>query len=571
MHEQQQAFQKNVSFYISVVCNVLEGMLAGFNFIVLYHSIEVLMTERLTSHLLYRTVFLLIVIFLVRLVVYAYGYTRGQIGGAAVSRSLRLALGDKMRRIPLSFFSKTQAGEYINTATASVNSYENVLTHKIGDIIKNISFTLLLTGFIATVYIPAGAVIFCAGLLLIPSLYYSFLMVNKYGNRKQEIMSASTSAVVEYINGIQTLRAYGLGGGKHRATTASMKAYSDISYTYEVKIIPIGAVFSMLSWLSLPVVLYLAGAQWMEGNLAGPSFVLVAIAPLFTNKLFGTLFIDLTSYKNLMISKKQIEHIFAAPEEPASEREFVPEDYSITFKNVDFSYQKGEQVLYGINISIESGAFTAIVGPSGSGKSTVLNLISKYYEPDHGQICIGKQDIGKLDSEKVLQAVSMVDQEVFLFNDTVLNNIRYAKPEASEQEVMAAAKEANCHTFIEQLEQGYDTMAGDNGNKFSGGERQRISIARAILKDSSILLLDEATSSLDIENEWAVKEATQHLLNKQKTVVMIAHTLSVIKHADKIVVMDGGRVAEEGTHQQLLEKEGRYAAMWRTEYKLNSM
>lgn len=163
----------------------------------------------------------------------------------------------------------------------------------------------------------------------------------------------------------------------------------------------------------------------------------------------------------------------------------------------------------------------------------------------------------------------MVDQDVFLFNDTILNNIRYAKPESTEQEVIAAAKEAGCHAFIEKLEHGYYTMAGENGNKFSGGERQRISIARAILKDSPILLLDEATASLDIENELAVKEAIKNLLKKKKTVVMIAHTLSIIKNADKILVMDGGKMAEGGTHQELLEKGGKYAAMWHTESKLS--
>lgn len=569
--DKKNAFTKNASFYLSIVFNVIEGMLAGFNFIVLYYTINALITEQLTMNLLTQILSLLGAVFVIRLIIYAFGYTRGQIGGAQISRILRLTLGDKMKKIPLSSFTKAQTGEYINATTTSVNNYENILTHKIGDIIKNSSFTLLLIGFISTIYIPAGVVLLCSGLLLIPTLYLSFLMVKKYGNQKRNIMTSNTSAVVEYINGIQTLRSFGLGGVKNKATTSSMKDYSDVSYLYEIKVIPIGTTFSILCWLSLPIVLYLAGHQWLEGNLDASSFFLISISPLFTCKLFGTLFIDLTSYKNLMIAKRQIECVIEEVEELSNETSFEPEQYSIAFQNVNFAYNQGEPILRNINFEIDSSQFVAIVGPSGSGKSTILNLITKYYEPERGDILIGQQVIQSIASEKVLQKISLVDQDIFLFNDTILNNIRYAKPEATEQEIINAAKEANCHDFIEKLEYGYDTIVGENGNKLSGGERQRISIARAILKDSPILLLDEATASLDIENELAVKEAIKNLLKKKKTVVMIAHTLSIIKNADKILVVNEGQIVEEGSHEKLIAKEGKYAAMWRKEHQLSSV
>ena len=272
-----------------------------------------------------------------------------------------------------------------------------------------------------------------------------------------------------------------------------------------------------------------------------------------------------------MIAKSQIEKVLEEVEELPSKASFEPEQYSIAFQNVNFSYNQGEAILHDINFEIGTSQFVAIVGPSGSGKSTILNLITKYYQPERGDILIGQQAIQSIGSEKVLQNISMVDQDVFLFNDTILNNIRYAKPEATEQEIIAAAKEANCHDFIGKLEYGYDTMVGENGNKLSGGERQRISIARAILKDSPILLLDEATASLDIENELAVREAIKNLLKKKKTIVMIAHTLSIIKNADKILVIEEGKIIEEGSHQRLLAKEGKYATMWNMENKLNTV
>ncbi len=203
------------------------------------------------------------------------------------------------------------------------------------------------------------------------------------------------------------------------------------------------------------------------------------------------------------------------------------------------------------------------MGDSGAGKSTVLNLISKYYQPQHGSITIGGCDIKNTPAEQVLSRISLVDQDVFLFNDTVRNNIRYARPDAGDTEIEMACRLANCDGFIRNMVKGYDTEIGENGNRLSGGERQRLSVARAILKDSPIILLDEATASLDIENELLVKQAVSHLLNADKTVVMIAHTLPIVKSADLILVLDQGRVAESGTHDNLVRSGGKYAAMWK--------
>ena len=213
---------------------------------------------------------------------------------------------------------------------------------------------------------------------------------------------------------------------------------------------------------------------------------------------------------------------------------------------------------------------TAIVGDSGSGKSTILNLIAKYYEADGGTISIGGKPINYVAAERVLEQISMVDQDVFLFDDTIRENIRHARPNATDEEIEAACREANCDGFIRKMEKGYDTPTGENGNLLSGGERQRISIARAILKNSPILLLDEATASLDIENELAVKQAIANLLKEKKTVVMIAHTLSIVKNADQILVVSDGKIAEAGTHDELLAKGGKYAAMWNAEQKLSA-
>lgn len=210
------------------------------------------------------------------------------------------------------------------------------------------------------------------------------------------------------------------------------------------------------------------------------------------------------------------------------------------------------------------------MGDSGSGKSTILNLIAKYYEPTGGVTSIGGKLINHVAAERVLEQISMVDQDVFLFDDTIRDNIRHARPDASDAEIEVACREANCDGFIRRMEKGYDTPTGENGNLLSGGERQRLSIARAILKDSPILLLDEATASLDIENELAVKQAIANLLKAKKTVVMIAHTLSIVKNADQILVVADGTIKESGTHEELLAENGKYAAMWNAEQKITA-
>lgn len=297
---------------------------------------------------------------------------------------------------------------------------------------------------------------------------------------------------------------------------------------------------------------------------------MICMLPLFCAKLANSIFVDLTSYKNLMISKNKILSVMNEPEETGSMEPLHTATHEITFDNVDFAYVPGEPVLKHATFTVPDQKLTAIVGDSGSGKSTILNLIAKYYEATGGTISIGGKPINHVAAERVLEQVSMVDQDIFLFDDTIRDNIRHARPNATDTEIEAVCREANCDSFIRKMEKGYDTPTGENGNLLSGGERQRISIARAILKNSPILLLDEATASLDIENELAVKQAIANLLKEKKTVVMIAHTLSIVKNADQILVMGDGGIAESGTHEELLAKGGKYAAMWNAEQKISA-
>lgn len=561
---------KNRNFYIGVGGTVLEGLLSGSLFMLLYSVMQFLWSGQFDMNRVLVLTGMIVGIFLLRILIYSYGYTKAQIGGAEVSKNIRLFMGDHLKRIPLYRFTIGGTGDYINIITSDVNNYEKILTHKIGDLAKSFSLSLMLVVFVMTIYVPAGIILLTADLLLIPSLWLSFRMVRKYGNEKNAICAENVSSIVEYVSGIQTFRAYGVGGMKNKSVVDAMREFSRISFVYEAKVLPVGAGFSVLSWLACPLVIWVAYAPWAAGTLEAVDYLLICMLPLFCAKLSNTIFVDLTSYKNLMISKNKILSVMKEPEETGSMKPFQTDTHDITFENVDFSYVSGEPVLQHASFTVPDQKLTAIVGDSGSGKSTILNLIAKYYEPTSGTISIGGQPINHVAAERVLEQISMVDQDVFLFDDTIRDNIRHARPEATDEEIETACRAANCDGFIRKMEKGYDTPTGENGNLLSGGQRQRISIARAILKDSPILLLDEATASLDIENELAVKQAIANLLKEKKTVVMIAHTLSIVKNADLILVVADGKIAEAGTHDELLAKGGKYAAMWNAEQKISA-
>lgn len=562
--------KKNGKFYFGMVLNVVEGLLSGFNFLLLYEVMKMLWNKNLDAGILIRLSLFFGGIFILRIVLYSIGYTQSQIGGAAVSKQIRLFLGDKIKRIPLHRFSQGQMGQYINIVTSDVNGYERILTHTVGDIVKNIAFCVMMIGFVGYIWLPGGVIMAGIELVLIPSLWLSFRVIRKYGTEKNTVSAETVGSIVEYTTGIQTFRSYGVGGTKNKTVTSTLENFSNVSYNYEKHGIPINAVQCIVLWLSLPIMIWAASKPMLAGTLHPVSYLLICMLPMIFAKVSDTVSRRMMSYRNLKISKGKIVDIIEEPEECGSMEELLEKDCTIRFENVDFAYVQGEPVLKQVSFIIPNQKLTAIVGDSGSGKSTILNLISKYYEADKGTISIGKTKIHDVAAESVLRKISIVDQDIFLFDDTIRNNIRHAKSGATDQEIELACREANCDTFICKMEHTYDTSVGENGSLLSGGERQRVSIARAILKDSPILLLDEATASLDIENELAVKQAITNLLKEQKTVVMVAHTLSVIKHAAQILVVSNGRIVESGTHEELLKKSGKYAAMWNAEQLISA-
>ncbi len=561
--------KKNGRLMAALACNVVEGLLSGSVFAVLIVSLEALFSKTLQLQNLAALSGILCGVFLLRFVVYAYGYTTGHLAGAQIARDLRLFLGEKLKRMRLSSLVREKPGYYLTVITQDVTNYEAVLTHKTGDVVKNSVLFLLLISFLFVTHPLIGLMNLLLTVLAAPAIWFSFRAVQTYGGRKKEILAENVSDLVEYIAGIQTLRSYGLGGDKNKKVKDSLKKISDISYRFEAKIIPIGTIFNVLTGVGLPFSMLIAGNEWLQGEISSTALAICVLAPLQLSQMAAALFVDLTAYRNLKVAKTSINALLKAQEEPIEKADFVPEDYTIHFDKVSFGYDSSGKVLDEVSFEAKCGALTALVGSSGAGKSTVLHLLSKYYEPQSGRIQIGGVDIAVVSAGDVLGKLSIVYQETFLFNDTIQNNIRLAKKDAAAEQVRQACFAAQCEAFIQCLEQGYDTLAGENGNTLSGGERQRIAIARALLKDSPVLLLDEATASLDIENEAAVRKAIYHLLEQKKTVIMVAHNLSLIQQAQQILVLDQGRIVERGTHAELLKKQGKYQAMWAAQYPEN--
>ncbi|WP_369413736.1 ABC transporter ATP-binding protein [Brucepastera parasyntrophica] len=294
------------------------------------------------------------------------------------------------------------------------------------------------------------------------------------------------------------------------------------------------------------------------GQLTLPVFLLFL---LMGNRVFEPLTVALVNYAELNYSVLSSERIMEIRrEKPLPGEKNAPPGAGIVFQDVTFAYNSAE-VIRNVSFSIPEKSITALVGPSGSGKSTITRLIARFWDVRNGKILMDNEDIREIDPEKLLSRISMVFQDVYLFRDTIRNNIRVGKMNATQEEIEWAAKQACCHEFITALPQGYDTPVGEGGCTLSGGEKQRISIARALLKDAPIVLLDEATASLDPENEVQVQKAINALVSR-KTVVIIAHRLKTIKEADNIIVLDEGRVAEQGTHEALLKNRGLYRNLW---------
>ncbi len=483
---------------------------------------------------------------------------------------VRIKLGEQLRRMPLEYLNSRQAGDLNVVLSGDVNDVVMIMGG-LYNIVLN-TFVTPITTIVVTFFYDWRLALALA--VLFPLALPLYRKIRTVAARENRVTSAATAKVtanlIEYAQGLAVLRAtrqVGPQSVRLQDSLAHLRQQQTIAASWNI--MP-GIMMSAIVQVGILIVIVL-GVYWFLGGSLSLAilFALLVIMVRFAEPL--SIFANLATMFDFMeAGLERIETLLAVKPLPVSEPNGRIESFDITFDDVDFIYNagiaetNGDRVLNDISFTLPENSLTALVGTSGSGKTTITKLITRYADPLQGSVQIGGVDIRNITPETLMHHISVVFQDVYLFDDSIRANIRMAKPDATDAEVEAAAEAANCHEFITRLPQGYDTTVGEIGGSLSGGERQRISIARAILKDAPIVLLDEPTSALDTESEVAVQRAIDRLV-EDKTVVVIAHRLSTVVAADTILVLEDGNLIERGTHDELMVDNGRYATMWQAQ------
>ena len=497
----------------------------------------------------------------VLLILFSYRWVYGATYYATYQESSvrRISLAEKLRKLPLSFFGKRDLSDLTTTIMADCTTLEQSFSHWIPEFFGSM---------ISTVIVAVCLFIFdwrlaLAALWVLPVslaiVAFSGKVQNYFTRRQTEAKLAVAEGIQEALETMRDLKS-------NNAEEKYLKGLDKKIDLQEKRMIASelgGALFvvpaGMILKLGIGTVALVGGMLLASNAITVLTFFMYL---LVVSRLYDPLSSSLQNLAAIISTNIPIERmneIENYPVQPGT-AELKTNGYDIVFDNVSFAYNTGEQVLSGVSFTAKQGEVTALIGPSGGGKSTAAKLAARFWDADGGKITLGGTDVKTVDPEKLLSAYSIVFQDVTLFNNTVMENIRIGRQNATDEEVLAAAREAQCDEFVEKLPEGYQTMIGENGSALSGGERQRISIARALLKDSPVILLDEATASLDAENETHIQRAISRLV-KGKTVLIIAHRMRTVEGADKLVLLKDGKVAEQGSPEELLAKGGIYAKM----------
>lgn len=497
----------------------------------------------------------------VLLILFSYRWVYGATYYATYKESSvrRISLAEKLRKLPLSFFGKRDLSDLTTTIMADCTTLEQSFSHWIPEFFGSM---------ISTVIVAVCLFIFdwrlaLAALWVLPVslaiVAFSGKVQNWFTRRQTEAKLAVAEGIQEALETMRDLKSnnaeekYLKGLDKKIDLQEKRMIASELGSALFV--VPAGMILK----LGIGTVALVGGMLLANGAITVLTFFMYL---LVVSRLYDPLSSSLQNLAAIISTNIPIERmneIENYPVQPGT-ADLKTNGYDIVFDNVSFAYNTGEQVLSGVSFTAKQGEVTALIGPSGGGKSTAARLAARFWDADSGKITLGGTDVKTVDPEKLLSAYSIVFQDVTLFNNTVMENIRIGRQNATDEEVLAAAREAQCDEFVEKLPEGYRTMIGENGSALSGGERQRISIARALLKDSPVILLDEATASLDAENETHIQRAISRLV-KGKTVLIIAHRMRTVEGADKLVLLKDGKVAEQGSPEELLAKGGIYAKM----------
>ena len=497
------------------------------------------------------------IIILVIIFIFHYlQYTKAYIGTYEESERRRITLAEKLRTLPLGFFHERDLADLTSTIMGDCASFEHAFSHTVPQFFG----ALISTAIVCIVLLIMNWKMGLALLWVAPVAFAIVLLSRKWqeklGKKYMTERMNLSEGIQECLETVQDIKACNQENTYLKKLDAKMDIAEKAQISSEMVSASLVTTGQMILRLSLVTVIVVGSSLILHGKISLFTYILYLIA---ASRLYDPLSGAMANMAELFGVNLQVNRLKEIQEYPleSGQKDYHTKGYDVTFDHVKFSYEEGKPVLKDVSFTAKQGQVTALVGPSGGGKSTVAKLAAKFYDLDGGKITLGGVDIAKLDSVALMKDFSIVFQDVVLFNNTIMENIRVGRKGASDTDVIAAAKAAKCHEFIENLPQGYQTVIGENGSTLSGGECQRLSIARALLKDAPVILLDEATASLDVDSETQIQEAISELVSG-KTVLVIAHRMRTIEAADQIVVLDKGVVAEKGNHDTLMKKNGLY-------------
>lgn len=475
-----------------------------------------------------------------------------------ILKTIRQMLLAKLPKLPLGTVMDTSSGKLKQTIVDQVDGMETTLAHLFPEMTANIAAPVLT---IVYLFVLDWRLALLSLVVFPVAFFFMMTVMGGYGKDYAGAVQATnemSSTLIEYINGIEVIKAFNQGEKSYARLTEKVR-YNAQYYVNWMKKSQLGMAMAYGFFPAQMLTILPAGwLLWLHGSLSAETFLTVIILALGMAAPIVAAFNFVDTLAQVGTTVGQVDEILCAEEQEHGSTSVTFAGHDIVLQNVSFGYHADKEILHDVSLTIPAGKMTALVGPSGSGKSTLCNLIARFWDVDSGSVKIGGVDVRDYTLESLMDQISMVFQNVYLFADTIENNIKFGCPEATHEQVVAAARKACCADFIEALPDGYDTVIGEGGASLSGGEKQRISIARAMLKDAPIVILDEATANVDPENEDRLQKAIE-ALTRDKTIILIAHRLKTVKNADQILVVDRGRIVQQGKHEQLMKQPGLYA------------
>ena len=543
-------------FKLSIVIGLVEALASAMKIPAIMYILIGLINKEAMGKYIGGSIAIMVIAIVIDIICKRFSTVLQTEGGYNASAFMRIKIAEHLRYLPMGYFNSNSIGEISSVTTNTMEM--------LGDVAARVVM-LTTQGILETAMIVLMILIFDRRIGLISAAgVIIFFMINsimqksgKSASEKKVLCDTELiSQIMEYIQGISEVKSYNLLGKQAKRLNAANEACAEINTKMELLFVPYHFLQGAVTKITGAVIVICSAAFYINGTMSAVYAIGMTIAAfmLYSSLECAGNYSSLLHVVSVCVDKANA--ILELDTMDIDGKEIRPQSCDIELEHVSFSYDK-RKIIDDVSLSIPQRTTTAIIGPSGGGKSTLCNLIARFWDVDAGRVTLGGVDVKEYSMNSLMSNFSFVFQTVYLFADTIENNIKFGRQDATHEEVVEAAKQACCHDFISQLPDGYNTVIAEGGSTLSGGQKQRISIARAIMKDAPIVILDEATANVDPENEKELMDAVA-ALTKEKTIIMIAHRLKTVRHADRIVVVDKGRIVQQGTHEQLMQQEGIY-------------